>query len=84
MSQTAYTAMIEYQECKDFSNKLEKLINIVENNAEEKDDTVTLSLSRDDYYSIKAALNKSNVIVCSYRDTIAKTMACTRMPDTLA
>ena len=83
MAHTAYSAMVDYQDSKEFLNKLEKLINIVENTTEEKGGTVILSLSRDDYQCLHNALCKSRVVVCSYKDTIGKIMASTEMPDTL-
>ena len=83
MAHTAYTAMVDYNDSKEFLNKLEKLIDVVRDNAEEKDGTVILSLSRDDYYGIVSALGKSRVVACSYKDTIGRIMAATQMPDTL-
>ena len=84
MAHTAYSAMVDYQDCKEFLNKLEKLKALFEDNVEEKDGIVILTLSREDYYAIKAALHKSSNIACSYKDTIGRTMANTAMPDTLA
>ena len=80
---TAYTAMSEYIECKKFMDELKELNELIGNNAVKKDDTVTISLSHDDFLSIRIALTKSGNIVCSYKDTICKTMACMEMPDTL-
>ena len=82
---TAYLAMIEYQDCTEFMNEVEELAKLLNNsNAEVKDDnTMILSLSRDDYHRIKMALYKSNKITCSYKDTICKMMENTDMPDTL-
>ena len=83
MAHNAYSAMVDYQDSKEFLNKLEKLKALFDDSFEEKDGIVIFTLSREDYYAIKAALHKSCNIVCSYKDTIAKMMANTELPDTL-
>ena len=80
---TAYSAMTEYKECEKFMDELKKLNDLVADNAETKDDTVILSLSRDDFLRIRVAFTQSNNITCSYKDTIGKMMVHTEMPDTL-
>ena len=80
---TAYLAMTEYKDCLEFMDELKNLAALIEENGEVKDDTTILSLSHNDYHRIRSALYHSNSIVCSYKDTIGKTMQNTEMPDTL-